>query len=281
MTEEELTEAGDAIGTWVQHLDDGGMEGILSLVLRGALTFALCYLAKRLLCLSLQKILERAKMEIGMQRFLLAGVNGLLWLSLLLIVAASVGIAITPLLAAFSVVGLALSLAIQGSLSNLAGGINILGSKPFVVGDFVEVDGQSGNVETVGMINTTLITVDKRRVIVPNSLVSASRIVNYSAEPERRVDVNFTASYDAPIAAVQEAVLALALKDPRVLPEPAAEVVVKDYGDSAIAYSLRVFCTQEDFWALYYDLMQKLLPALTEAGIEMTYPHVNVHIKQS
>lgn len=274
----ESKEAG-GLRTWWDKLMQGNDAGdIALLVLKTALLLMVCLIVKRILMASISKVLQRTRIEKGLQTFLKSTCNILLWLVTVIIVAGSLGISAAPLLAAFSVIGLALSLAVQDSLSNLAGGINILMSKAFVVGDYIEIGEDGGTVYDIGMIHTSLTTFDNRRIMLPNSKVMLARVTNFSTEALRRVDITFSASYDAEIDLVQTTILRMIAKQPKVLGDPEPVVYVKDYGDSAISYVLRVWCARDDYWELYYRFMEEIKPTLDADDIEMTYPHLNVHI---
>jgi len=268
------------VQTWFHTLVGAdGLTPILMLVLKIMLLLVVCLVVKRLLMVSFSKILSKTRMERPLQTFLKSMCNILLWLVTIIILASLLRIDITPLVAAFGVIGLALSLAVQDSLSNLAGGINILMSKAFLVGDYIEIGEDGGIVHDVGMIHTSLTTFDNRRIMLPNSKVMSARVTNYSAEALRRVDITFSASYDAAIERVQAAMLSMIAKHPKALGDPAPIIYVKEYGDSAISYVLCVWCARDDYWDLHCDLLAQIKPTLNENGLEMTYPHMNVHIR--
>ena len=196
-----------------------------------------------------------------------------------LIVADKLGIPITSLVAALSVLGLAVSLAVQNSLSNLAGGIMVLVTKPFIVGDFVEAGGVSGTVSEIGLAYTKIVTVDNKVIHCPNSEISATKIVNYTFEKARRVDISIGASYNAPVKEVIAALLNCAAKHEDVMTsgkEPFAAVT--EYMDSCIQYTLRVWVNTDAYWDVYFALLQEVKEEFDARSIEMTYPHVNVHM---
>lgn len=197
-----------------------------------------------------------------------------------IVVMGCLGIPVTSLVAVLSVVGLALSLAVQNFLSNVAGGLQLLVSKPFKPGDYVEAGGCSGTVRETGLFYTKLDTVDNKLVQIPNSAIAGANIVNYSAEPRRRVDITVSASYDAPTEKVREVLNRLVGEHSLTLATPEPMVRVSAYGDSAIEYTVRVWCATDDYWTVYFDLMDGIKPAFDKAGIEMTYPHVNVHMME-
>lgn len=195
-----------------------------------------------------------------------------------IVVMGCLGIPVTSLVAVLSVVGLALSLAVQNFLSNVAGGLQLLVSKPFKPGDYVDAGGCSGTVRETGLFYTKLDTVDNKLVQIPNSAIAGANIVNYSSETNRRVDLTISASYDAPTEKVREVLSRLVGEHPLTLATPEPMVRVCEYGDNAISYTVRVWCATGDYWTVYFDLMDAIKPAFDKEGIEMTYPHVNVHM---
>lgn len=193
-----------------------------------------------------------------------------------MIVAGSLGIDTSSLLAILSVAGLAVSLAIQDSLSNLASGIVILVSKPFKVGDYVTAGGFSGTVQEIGITHTRLATTDNQIILVPNSAITAAAVTNFSTAEIRRLDLVFSASYDAPAETVKEA-LAEAVDIPQVMKDQPVFIRLSKYGDSAIEYTVRVWVRNSDYWTAYFDIMERVKPCFDRRSVEMTYPHVNVH----
>lgn len=272
----------ELVNSWkgiVNAVERGGWDYLGLLLLKIALIFVVGLLVKRLVLASLGRVMNRAGTEKGLQKFLKSTINVALWVILVLILVSSIGINITPFLAVFGVVGLAISLAVKDSLANFAGGVNLLVSKAFVVGDYIEIDQDGGTVHDIGMIHTTLQTPDNRRVMLPNSKVMSARVVNCSTEEQRRVDIPFSVSYDAPMEKVQAALLKMIAEQKKAYAQPEPTVLVNHYGESAIGYMLRVWCHRDDYWDLYFELMGQVKPALDVAGIEMTYPHLNVHIQ--
>lgn len=234
-------------------------------------------LAVRLLTAMLKKALERSRMEKAAHSLITSLVKGVLYLLVGLSAASALDIDVTGIVALASVLTLALSLALQNMVSNIIGGFTILYTHPFHSGDFVEIAGQSGTVREINTTYTMLATGDNKLVSIPNSAVVAAQIVNYSASGTRRVDVDVSASYDAPVQKVLDALKETA-QDSRVLPDPAPAAVVMAYGDSAISYSLRVWVKSADYWDVRFALNQRVKEVFDQEGIEMTYPHLNVHI---
>ena len=226
----------------------------------------------------LDRALGRSRLDALLQALLRNVVKGALWAVAAIIVLGCLGIEVTSLVAVLSVVGLAFSLALQNFLSNLAGGMQILASHPFNLGDFVDAGGCSGTVAEIGMFYTKLTTPDNKLVQLPNSTIVSANIINFSAQPTRRVELTVSASYDAPTEQVLALLSRMAADHPLVLDDPEPMIHVDRYGDSAINYVMRVWCANADYWTVYYDLMDGFKPAFDAAGIEMTYPHVNVHM---
>lgn len=232
----------------------------------------------KVLTKALNRFLGRSKLDTSLQALLRNLFKGALWSVAVIVVLGCLGIEVTSLVAVLSVIGLAFSLALQNFLSNVAGGIQLLASHPFAVGDFVDVGVCSGTVEEIGMFYTKVVTPDNKLVQLPNSAIVTANITNFSAQPTRRVELKVSASYDAPTERVTALLAKMAADHPLVLDEPEPAVHVEQYGGSAVCYVMRVWCANADYWTVYYDLMDGFKPAFDGAGIEMTYPHVNVHM---
>ena len=226
---------------------------------------------------TLKKILENSKLEKAAHSLIKTLVKTVLYILLGLILASSLGIDITGIVALASVASLAISLALQNMLANVIGGFTLLYTHPFSSGDYVEIAGQSGTVQEVGIAYTRLTTPDNKLVSIPNSAVVAAEIVNYTVTGTRRVDVNITASYDADPDVVVGALLEAA-QDDRVLADPAPFAALTAYGDSTISYTVRVWTKTEDYWDVYHKINRGIRDIFREKGIEMTYPHLNVHL---
>lgn len=224
------------------------------------------------------RAMAQAKLDRGVRTFLRSGLKVVLWLVAICALLGYLGVPMTSLVALLSVLGLAVSLAIQGTLSNLAGGIMLLTAHPFSAGDFVEVGGISGIVQEVGLVYTKLDTVDNKVVYIPNGEISAKTITNYSGNDKRRVDLKFTTSYDDPPEKVKECMVRVVGEHPLTLPTPEPLIRVSGYGSSSIEYTLRVWCATDDYWTVYFDLMEQVKAAFDKAGVEMTYDHLNVHV---
>lgn len=264
-------EAAESLWSSIENITASNIFGaVLSVVISLILIKVLTKVVNR--------ALGRSKLDASLQTLLRNLVKGALWAVAAIIVLGCLGIEVTSLVAVLSVVGLAFSLALQNFLSNVAGGIQLLASHPFAVGDFVDVGVCAGTVEEIGMFYTKVTTPDNKLVQLPNSAIVTANITNFSAQPTRRVELNVSASYDAPTGQVAALLVKLAGEHPLVLADPEPAVHVEQYGDSAICYVMRVWCANDDYWTVYYDLLDGFKPAFDQAGVEMTYPHVNVHM---
>lgn len=252
----------------------------LPAVLKVVFTALVCIFAVKVIGGVVAKVLGKSHLDGALQGFLKTGLRVVLYFVAALVILSSLGVDVTSLIALLSVAGLAVSLALQNTLANLAGGIQLLVNKPFAAGDYVEAGANSGTVKSIGLAYTTLVTPDNKVVHIPNSDVASGRITNYNGNPTRRVDVKVTASYDSDIDTVKQTVNALIAADGRIHSDPAPFVRVSNYGSSSIEYTIRVWCNAADYWDIYFDMMDKLKPAFDAAGVEMTYDHINVHMVQ-
>ena len=247
-------------------------------VLPAAAMLVVGMLAIRVIMKLVDKSMAKSKLEKAAVSLIRSLLRVVLWVLLGLMVASKLGIDVTGVVALASVASLALSLSLQDALSNVIGGFMLLSNHPFHSGDYVEIAGQGGVVQTIDITYTKLTTGDNKTISIPNSAVVSSQIVNYSTSGTRRVDINVSASYDAPIAAVKAALLEAAKLD-TVLDTPAAPfAAVVSYGDSTINYTLRVWTTAADYWTTFFTINEKIKEEFDKAGVEMTYPHLNVHI---
>lgn len=256
-----------------------GSYPFLGMVSRSLILLAAGVLAIRIVMKLLRASLEKTSLEKAAHSLITSLANAAMYILLGLMVASSLGIDVTSIVALASVLTLALSLALQNMVSNIIGGFTILYTHPFHSGDYVEIAGQGGTVKEINMTYTMLATADNKLISIPNSAVVAAQIVNYSAAETRRVEVPVSASYDAPTQQVMDALVLAGTVD-NVLLDPAPQAVITAYGDSAISYSLRLWVKTPDYWDVYFQVNQRVKDIFDEQGIEMTYPHLNVHIRQ-
>lgn len=267
--EEVLKTVGRTVG--IPDLTLGGLLRVAMMILLGIL-------AIRLLMKMVDRVLERSKSVAAIKPYIHTAVNIFLWVLLALMLAGTLDVDVTSIIAMLSVAGLAVSMALQNTLSNLAGGLVLLVTKPFVVGDYVEADGVSGTIAAVDMSYTTFVTPDNKEIFVPNSQLSATKITNYNRLGRRRMDVTLTASYDAPTAQVRSAIEEALAAIPGILDDPAPMVYLSEYQSSSIEYLTRLWTAADDYWTVYYALLEGVRESFARHGVEMTYDHLNVHI---
>ncbi len=260
---------------WLDSLGAFALENLLPAVIIAALGILVIQLLRK----TVSKILEKSKLEKAAHSLIKSVIAVVCYVLLALMVASRLGIDVTGVVALASVLTLAVSLALQNILANVIGGFTLLYTKPFSSGDFVEIAGQSGTVQEIGLSYTKLTIADNKVVSIPNSAVVAAEIVNYTVAGTRRVDVVISASYDTPVELVLET-LKEAGRLPTVLSDIAPFAAVKNYGESSIEYVLQLWCASSDYWTTLFDA-QRIIKAVFDAkGIEMTYPHLNVHIQK-
>jgi len=257
-----------------------GALGTIALgnIVTAIITLLVCLIAIKIILSFTKKIVEKSHLDATIKRFAMSAVKILLYFMAVVIVADKLGIEVTSLLAVFSMLGLAISLSVQDSLSNLANGILMLVSKPFVAGEYVEAGGVQGVVKEIGLIHTIIITVDNKVIHVPNSELAGGKIINYSSEELRRVDLNFTASYDCKVEDVKASLLKAVKATEVFLEDPAVFINVFAYNSSNIEYVVRAWTKSADYWTGYFALMENVKKCFDEDGIQMTYDHVNVHM---
>lgn len=199
---------------------------------------------------------------------------------LLVSVASMIGVETTSFIAVIGAAGLAIGLALQGSLANFAGGVLIMLFRPFRAGDWIEAQGVSGAVDSIHIFHTTLKTADNKVVIVPNGSLSNGHITNYSREPRRRAEIKLGIDYSSDIKQAREVLLKIA-EDPRVLKDPAPVVYVVGLGDSSVDLSLRIWVATGDFWPVTFEFTELAKERLDEAGIGIPFPQRVVHLVQA
>jgi len=232
----------------------------------------------RILMMGITRMLNRTKLDANIKQILRGVVNFALGFTLAISVLSYLHVEVSSLVALLSVAALAVSLALQNLLSNVAGGMLLLSTKPFAVGDFIEAAEVMGTVAETGVFYTKLKTIDNKVIQVPNSELSQGKVTNFSAEENRRVDLKINASYNAPYEKVKTCILRVLGEHPLTLATPEPMVRVNSFGESSIEYIIRVWCANQDYWDVYFDLLESIKSAFDRDGIEMTYNHLNVHM---
>lgn len=259
---------------WVPMIMEYGSRVLLALV-----TLAIGWWLINRLTAKLGQLLALRKADLALQGFISSLVNIILKVLLVVSVASMIGIQTTSFVAAIGAAGLAIGLALQGSLANFAGGVLILLFRPFKIGDWIEAQSVSGTVDSIQIFHTVLRTSDNKTVIVPNGNLSNGIITNYNRQPTRKVVFDVGVDYEADLQKVREVLLALA-DDPRVLKEPAPAVVVTALGDSAITMSLRVWVDTPNYWDVLFMFNEHARDRLKAQGVDIPFPQRVVRVVQ-
>lgn len=220
-----------------------------------------------------RKAMTYQNYDLSLQKFLLNLIRWGLKILLLLVILAQLGIETTSFAAVIAAAGLAIGLALQGSLSNFAGGVLIMIFKPFKIGDLIEAQGQIGTVKVIEIFTTKLTGLSNKEIIIPNGTLSNGNIVNYTTEGTRRVDLVFGVGYDSDIKRTKEVLNEVLNSNPKILKEPVPVVNVIELADSSINFVVRPWCAAEDYWSVYFEVTEATKEALDAAGIEIPYPH--------
>ena len=247
-------------------------------LLSALLLLLVCLAVVRLLLGMTRRLVGRAALDERIKRYILRGLRAFLYLLTSLVMAGSLNIDVSSLIALVGVFGLAVSLAVQDVLGNVAGGMVLLFSKPFTLGDYVSTADGEGEVAEITLTHTKLDTPAGQRVMLPNSKLMAGQIVNYTVRGVRRADHAVSASYDDAPEAVRSACLKALERTPGILPDPAPQVVLTAYGESSIEYRVRFWAKTEDYWDAHFRSLEEIHRAFAEDGVTMTYNHLNVHI---
>lgn len=228
----------------------------------------------------LSRSLERGGADTGLIQFLDSLVKAILYFVLIMCLASGFGVDTTSVMALVGSAGLALGLALQGSLSNFAGGVLILLLKPFKVGDYIVQAGMEGTVSEIQMFYTCLLTADNRKVVIPNGTLANNSLINVTAQDKRRLDVNVGISYSADLKKAKEAALRLLEQDERILKDEVYQVVVTDLADSAVMLRLIFWVRPADYWNVKWDITEGVKLTFDENGIEIPFNQLDVTIKQ-
>lgn len=249
-------------------------------VLTALIVLAAGLLAVRLLLKLIRRLLGRSRLDGRVQRIILSAVRTVLYLLCGIIVIGSLGIDLTSLVALLSVASLGVTLAAEDVLANVAGGLVILSARPFAIGDYIEASGAAGTVEEITLNYTKLATPDGQLVLLPNKSLADSQMTNCTALGRRRIAWKMSASYDAPTETVKEACRRALAATENLLEDPAPAVRLTGYGDSGIEYTVYCWTAAADYWEAYFALGEHLREAFREAGVEIPYNRLDVHISE-
>ncbi|WP_254224220.1 mechanosensitive ion channel family protein, partial [Clostridioides difficile] len=225
-------------------------------------------------------LLSKRDIDLTLRRFLKSLLLSVLKVAVIIIVLEYWGMSLSSFAAVIASAGVAIGLALQGSLSNFAGGFIILLIRPFKVGDYVEAAGHGGTVEQIGLFYTQLVTPDNKQILIPNGSVSNDSLINYSAKNTRRVDLTFSVGYEDDILHVRRVLKDIVNNHKLIINEPEPFIGVVEHGDNAIKFATRVWCKTEDYWTIYLDLLEEVKVRFDEEGITIPYPKMDLTVKE-
>ena len=260
------------------------IEQALWIGLKIILALAIYYVGKwitRWIIRILDRSFERRNVDLSLRNFLRSMIKVVMTILVILAAIQTLGVNTSSFLAIFASAGLAVGMALSGTLQNFAGGVILLLLRPYRIGDFITAQGQSGTVKSIGLFSTQLSTPDNRIIYVPNSAISSSIVDNYSQPTTRRVDWKVSISYGDDIDVVRKEILAMLTQDKRVLSDPAPIVVLAELGNSAVILSVRAWAANADYWDLFWNINERIYKELPQKGIHFPYPQMDIHVKQN
>jgi small conductance mechanosensitive channel len=260
------------------YLTDPASYKRLGMIILGILVIVVgCKLA-RSLTKKLQGSRAMSKFSMTIRTFLGHVVSIALYILVFLFGASIIGFDISVFGTLIASAGLTIGLAMQGSLSNIAGGVMVVGLKPFEVGDYIESNGVGGTVTDIAIFYTTLTTPDNKKIVVPNGSLSNSIVTNYSANDTRRLDLTFSISYNTDLDLAKKVLLSCAKLDDRILSDPAPVVYITAHGDSAVSVQLRVWVRKENYWDVNFAMIEQVKRSFDQLGVEIPFPQMDVHL---
>lgn len=236
------------------------------------------YIVIKAITKGVTKVLEKKEFDSSLQSFLKSLINITLQLLLWISVLGMIGVQMTSFIAVLGAIGLAIGMALSGTLQNFASGVMILIFKPFKVGDFIQAQGVSGTVKQIQIFNTILNTPDNKIIIIPNAQLSNSLLTNYSAEPQRRVDWTFGIGYGDSVQKAEDVLKNLIEADKRILKDPAYFIALSELADSSVNIVVRAWVKAEDYWGVFFDMNRNVYEEFDKAGLNIPYPQMDVHV---
>jgi len=228
-----------------------------------------------------RKLMLNRKIDASLVPFLTSLINMVLKVLLVITVMSMLGIQMTSFIALLGAAGLAVGMALSGTLQNFAGGVMILIFKPFKVGDFIDAQGFQGTVHEIQIFITILLTLDNKTVIIPNGGLSNGSVVNYSTQASRRIDWTFGIAYGDKTEEAKKILMDLIIADKRILDEPEPFVGVKELGDSSVNFTARGWIKQADYWDVFFDMNESVYNTFNEKGISIPFPQMDVHLDKA
>lgn len=275
--DENLTQLGNDVGGWITNNQEliisyaVNLTAALLIILVGSMVI-------RLATNSLNRLLKARKVDPTIANFAASLIKYALLAFVVIAALGRVGVQTASFVAIVGAAGLAIGLALQGSLSNFAAGVLLIGFRPFKAGDFIEAAGTAGVVESVQIFTTVLKTGDNRIIVVPNSNILGGNIINYSKEERRRIDLVIGVSYDADLQKTKQVLQQIIEQEERILKEPGCTIAVNELGASSVDFIVRPWVNTADFWAVRWDLLEKIKQALDANDIGIPYPQMDVHL---
>lgn len=264
---------------------DKFLEQAISSIIHGCIRIAIAvavFWLGRIILKKLKKvllhILEKRHVDLSLRTFLASLINITLMFILIIIVIGILGVNTSSFIALFASAGIAIGMALSGTLQNFAGGVMVLLFKPYRVGDYIEAQGQSGTVKEIQIFNTILNTPDNKTIIVPNGGISTGIINNYSKEPRRRVDWVFGIGYNDNYDKAKQIISQLLDSDERIHRTPAYTIAITSLGDSSVNIVVRVWVDSADYWSVYFDMNERVFKEFTKQGINIPFPQMDVHL---
>jgi small conductance mechanosensitive channel len=248
-------------------------------VLMAIITLIIGFWIIRLIMKAIGKNMDKRGVEPTLRKFLYSILSILLKIMLIISVISMVGVEMTSFVAILAAAGLAVGLALSGTLQNFAGGVMLILFKPFKVGDFIEAQGYMGTVSEIQIFNTILKTVDNKTIIIPNGGLSTSAMTNFSTEPQRRVDFTFGIGYSDDIDKAKKVMEGVIAGDKRILKDPAEPfIAVSELADSSVNFAVRVWVNAADYWGVFFDITEGVKKAFDNEGISIPFPQTDVHL---
>ncbi len=266
--------AQDLISMLIKDIVNFGLRILIALVLLAVGRWIIRWIRR-----AMRNMMTRREVDPSLRGFLSSMVNITLTLFLIIIIIGILGIDTTSFIAVFASAGLAVGMALSGTLQNFAGGVMILIFKPFKVGDFIEAQGQSGSVKEIQLLNTVINTPDNKTILIPNGSISTGIINNYSKEATRRLDWTFGIAYGDDYDRAKRTILEMLEADPRVLKSPVPFVALNSLGDSSVNILARAWVSSGDYWDLFFDMNERVYKRFAEVGLNIPFPQLDVHLK--
>lgn len=245
------------------------------------LTIVIGIFVVKLVAVIVRKILAKTDVDKAAGNFIVSLVKALLWLFIGFLAGYFIGISVTALIAMVSAATVAIGLALQGSLSNLASGIVLAVTKPFKEGDFVEIDAVSGKIVDIKLFTTNLATIDNKRIVIPNSTMSSSNIINYTTQDKRMINMPVSVAYNSDIDKVRNVLIDIIASNPLVLLDTAPMAEVVEYKESGVDFTVRAWTKTQDYWTVYWWLRQRILEEFRLQNIEIPYTKMDLYIKNN